>query len=261
MLSASGGRRPVLRPGACLPGHRNGSDAHSSDKIRNDCNQPSLSAQKAVELDPELGQAHRALSSVLEQEGNLAQAREEAFRAIELDGIDERTAGRVATIAKTLGRPDIALRWCEIMKRLQPHPAGNEFIIGDCWTDLCEDERAEEAYRQTTELRPEMPEGWIGICHLRLLEGDFTGAMQVCTANEKDFAQFNFSPEMAAQVYFFARQFNKSSEDLRGSCQRDPDGRREFFRSGQLSVRARLVAPGPRREKSRPRNSGSCPET
>jgi tetratricopeptide (TPR) repeat protein/TolB-like protein len=197
-----------------------------------------LSAQKAVELDPELGQAHRALSAVLEQEGNLANAREEVFRAIELDGIDERNAGRVATIAKTLGRPDIAIRWLEIMKRLQPRPASNEFLTGDCWTDLCEDERAEEAYGQTTELRPEMPEGWMGICHLRLLAGDFPGAMQVCTANEKDFAQFNFSPEMAAQVYFFARQFNKAAKIYADLAQNDPTGGGNFY--GAVSYQSAL---------------------
>jgi serine/threonine protein kinase/tetratricopeptide (TPR) repeat protein len=197
-----------------------------------------LSAQKAVELDPELGQAHRALSSVLEQEGNLAQARRGMFRAIELDGLDERTAGRIGSIARTLGRPDIALRWCEIMKRLQPHPAGNEFVIADCWADLCEDQRAEEGYRQTTELRPEMPEGWMGICHLRLLAGDFSGAMQICTANEKDFAQFTFSPEMTAQVYFFARQFNKAAKLYADLAQKDPTGGGNFY--GAISYQSAL---------------------
>ena len=196
------------------------------------------SAQKAVELDPELGQGYRALSAVLEQEGNLASARAEMFRAIELDGVSERTAGRIATIAKTLGRPDIALRWCEVMKHLQPHPAGNEFIIADCWADLGEDEHAEEAYRQTTELRPEMPEGWIGICHLRLLEGDFAGATRICAANEKDFAQFTFAVEMAAQIDFFSHQFNKAARIYSDLAQKDPDGGGNFY--GAISYQSAL---------------------
>lgn len=197
-----------------------------------------LAASKAVELDPQSGEAHRALSAVLEQKGDFAGAREEALRAIELNGVAERPAGRVASISKTLGRPDIALRWHEIMKHLQTQPGVNDFVIGDCWADLCENKRAEQAYREAIALRPELPEGWIGICHLRLLEGDFSAAERICSKNEKNFSQFDVPSQMAAQLYFFARQFGEARRIYSELAQKDPEGGANFY--GAISYQSVL---------------------
>ncbi|MEY2526355.1 MAG: eukaryotic-like serine/threonine-protein kinase [Verrucomicrobiota bacterium] len=197
-----------------------------------------LAANKAVELDPQSGETHRALSAVLEQKGDFARAREEVLRAIELNGVAERSAGRVASISKTLGRPDIALRWHQIMKHLQAQPGVNEFVIGDCWADLCEDNRAEQAYRETIALRPELPEGWIGICHLKLLEGDFRAAERICSENEKDFPQFDVPSQMAAQLHFFARQFGKARRIYSDLAKKDPEGGTNFY--GAISYQSAL---------------------
>jgi tetratricopeptide (TPR) repeat protein len=165
----------------------------------------------------------------LEQKGDFSRAREEALRAIELDGIAERSAGRVASITKTLGRPDLALRWHVIMKHFQTQPGGHEFVIGDCCADLCEDKRAEQAYRETAALRPELPEGWIGICHLKLLQGDFSAAEQICSENERKFPQFDVPSQMAAQLHFFARQFGEARRNYSELAQKDPEGGGNFY--------------------------------
>lgn len=186
-------------------------------------------AKKAVELEPQFGGGHRALSTVLEQKGEVAEAGEEGFRAIELDGVEERSASRIATTMKMLGRPDIALAWLRMMKHLQNQPARGEFLIGDCWTDLCADELAEQAYRQTMELRPDLPEGWIGICRLRMLKGDFAAALQVCSENEKNFSQFSFTSPMIAQVHFFARHSNEAKKIYSDLALKDPPGGGKFY--------------------------------
>jgi serine/threonine protein kinase len=197
-----------------------------------------IAAKRAVELEPQLGDSHGALSRVLAQKGDLANAREEALRAIELDGIGERSAGRLAWMTKLLGRPDIALSWLQIMKHLQSQPARGEFIIGDCWTDLCEDEHAEEAYRQTMELHPDLPEGWIGICHIQLLNRNFASALRICSENEKNYSQFDFTAQMVAQCQFFARHFAEARKIYTELARKDPKGGGNFY--GAVSYESAL---------------------
>jgi len=195
------------------------------------------SAQKAVALDPQSALAHRALSFVLEQKGDLVSAREEALRAIGLNGIDERSAGHVASFTKTLGRPDLALRWLRIMKHLQVQP-GNESVIGDCLADLCEDERAEEAYRQTLELHPDLPDGWVGLCHLRMLKRNFAGATELWSKNEANFSHFDFTPQMAAQLHFFSRNFAEAKRIYAELALKDSLGGGKFY--GAISYQSAL---------------------
>jgi serine/threonine protein kinase/tetratricopeptide (TPR) repeat protein len=195
------------------------------------------SAQKAVALDPQSALAHRALSFVLEQKGDLVNAREEALRAIGLNGIDERSAGHVASFTKTLGRPDLALRWLRIMKHLQVQP-GNESVIGDCLADLCEDERAEEAYHQTLELHPDLPDGWAGLCRLRMLKRDFAGAAKLWSKNEKNFSHFDFTPQMAAKLHFFSRNFGEAKRIYAELALKDSQGGGKFY--GAISYQSAL---------------------
>ena len=197
-----------------------------------------MTAKKAVELDPQLGEAHRSLSIVLEQEGLLTNAREEAFRGIELGGVDERSVSRIAAASKILGRPDIALAWLRIMKHLQNQPARAEFVIGDCWADLCEDEAAEQAYRQTIDLLPDLAEGWIGLCHLRMLKGDFAGALQAYSENETSFSQSAFTFPMIAEFHFFARHFDEAKKIYAELAQKDPQGGGNFY--GAVSYQSAL---------------------
>jgi tetratricopeptide (TPR) repeat protein len=124
------------------------------------------------------------------------------------------------------------------MKHLQTRPASTEFLIGDCWADLGEDGRAEEAYRQATELRPELPEGWIGLCRLRMLNGDFDSASQVCNENERHFPQFDFTSQMAAQCHFFARRFEAAQKIYEGLVEKDPNGGGNFY--GAISYQSAL---------------------
>lgn len=211
------------------------------------------SARKALELDPSLGVAHRALAMSLQQKGNLVSARDEVFRAIELDGIDERSVTRLATTSKVLGRPDMALAWHRIIKHLQAQSASNEFMAGDCWTDLCQDAYAEKSYREAMALRPDLPEGWMGMCRLRLLQGDFSAAGQIWDGNEKDFAQFDFTSQMTAQLYFFTRRFREATKVYSELAQKDPEGGGTFY--GAINYQSALgclhIAAG---EKEKGRN-------
>jgi serine/threonine protein kinase len=187
------------------------------------------SAQRALQLNPELGEAHRALSAVLDRKGDFATALEEAFRSIELDGVEFGSVGRLASTSKLLGRPDAALKWNAIVKAVQAHPAGDDFMIGDCWADLAEDARAEAAYQRTSALHPGIPEGWIGLCRLRLLQKRFSEAQYLSLANRSYYAGFGYTAQMTAQVEFFRRNFAEAEKLYLELTRSDPGGGGHFY--------------------------------
>ena len=103
---------------------------------------------------------------------------------------------------KMRGRPDLALRWRAVSSHWQSRPANEEFITGDCWADLVDDDRAAASYRRVTDLYPDIPEGWIGLCRLKLLEGDFAAARKIYRENIDSYREYGFARQMAAQVEF-----------------------------------------------------------
>lgn len=196
------------------------------------------SAQRALQLNSELGEAHRASSAILDRKGDFAGALEEAFRSIELDGVDVGSAGRVASTSKLLGRPDAALKWNAIVKAVQAHPAGDDFMIGDCWADLGEDALAEFAYQRTSAFHPEIPEGWIGLCRLRLLQKRFREAQHISLENRNHYAGFGYTAQMTAQLEFFRRNFVEAEGLYLELTRSDPGGGGNFY--GAVSYRSAL---------------------
>src|SRR5204863_367021 len=83
-------------------------------------------------------------------------------------------------------------------KRRQASPADDESTIGDCWADLCEDSRALAVYQRVSELHPELPEGWMGICRIHLLQGDFVSARKIYQENSSRYNAFAYTGQIAA---------------------------------------------------------------
>ena len=79
-------------------------------------------ADKALELSPELTDAHRARAGVYYQQGKFRQALEQELRTLEVGGVEERTLNFIARTVATLGRPDEALDWCRIPLSAAPIP-------------------------------------------------------------------------------------------------------------------------------------------
>ena len=194
--------------------------------------------REAIKLNPALPEAHRALSGLLYAENDLLGSREQAFEAIELGGPNEGSIIAVGDLTKALGRPDVALRWHAFGKIIQQHPSDYEFTMADCWADLAADEKAEQIYQRVSALHPDLPEGWIGMCRLRLLEGNFPAARQIYQDNLGAFTQFPLATQMAAEVEFFSRNWPEAERFYRALADNDPDGGAEFF--GAVSFRSAL---------------------
>ena len=135
-----------------------------------------------------------------------------------------------------LGHPDRALSWYGLVRQLSGPPGDVEGHIGDCLVKLCEDERAQRAYGRADELQPDRYQGLIGICHLRLLQGDFAGARELCRRLTHD--GLNEGQQIAAQIEFFARKFDVAEKLYGELLRKDKDGGGTFH--GALTYQSAL---------------------
>ena len=188
-----------------------------------------LEAGEALRLCPTSPDAHRVLAGVLYQTGRFRDALDEQMRAVELGGPEENVVGFIGMTLDVLGQPDRALPWYEMARHSATRPGHWDSLIGDCWSRLCDDRQAEIAYRRAIDLQSDMPRGWIGICRLRLLQGNIAGARALCRKNQKQYGEYVYSDEIAAAIEFFGRNFTEA-ERLYGKLARaDANGGATFY--------------------------------
>jgi tetratricopeptide (TPR) repeat protein len=185
-------------------------------------------ALKALELDPDSVAAHRALAGIYFQEGKFHEALEEQMRTMEIGGAESGIALFAAHTLDVLGRPDRAVTWCAIAARLHDTPGITEPTIGDCWTQLGDDEQAFAAYDRATELKPGSSQGALGRAHLHVLRGEFDAARELCRDHLRKYDPGEMA-QIAAQIEFFDRKWAAAEELYARLSKADPDGGGSFY--------------------------------
>ena len=196
------------------------------------------SAQRAAELNPELPEVHRALCGLAHQRNDLQSALEEAYQGIELGGPQANMLGMIGICLKTMGQPHRAITWFDKLAQWRRRPADDGWIIGDCWTDLGDDDRAENIYRRISALYPELPQGWLGLCRLHLLHGQFDAARSILRKEISTYQDHTYPKQMAAEVEFFARDFAAAERLYTDLHSEDRGGGGSFY--GEVSYRSAL---------------------
>jgi len=187
-------------------------DSHLLDRAEKE-------AREALRLEPNLPDGHRALAGVFFHRNQFNEVLEEQLRAVEAGGPEERVASFIGWTLISLGRPDRALNWLEMAKHWTTIPGSHDAMIGDCWTLLEEDEKAEAAYRRAMDLRPESPDGWVGLCHLHIVQGNQDAARQVYHENQTRSKAYegwfndNHPTEMLPRIELFSRNY-RAAEPL-----------------------------------------------
>jgi tetratricopeptide (TPR) repeat protein len=125
-----------------------------------------------------------------------------------------------------LGRPDEALAWHQIGAQLSPNPGALDAPVGDCWAKLADDQQAERSYKRAIELRPNSPEGVVAMARLRLLQGNFEAARELCRSLPGRSGEL---AEIAAQIEFFDRRFDVAIELYRNLNRLNPNGGGSFY--------------------------------
>ena len=183
--------------------------------------------QEALRLAPNSGEALRILAGINYQRGNFGKAFEAALRAIEGGTISGRSAAFLGRLHHELGRPDQALRWFELARRYSPGEC--DYDIGDCWAALDDYEKARTSYQRAIELHPERSQPWIGIAHLLLLSGKFSEAHAFCLRNQTIDQETLDGAQLAAQIAFFARNFEEAQRLYAALGKNDADGGSDFY--------------------------------
>jgi len=104
-------------------------------------------ATNAIRLNPQLSFAYLARAALLARV-NVTDALEPALCALELNPNDVLPAGIVGFSWRMRGRPDLALRWLRRSANRGQRPGMNAAAIGDAFTELGQDDAAEQGYHE-----------------------------------------------------------------------------------------------------------------
>jgi len=181
-------------------------------------------ADDAILLSPDDSIALRGLCFLYTSTGHFDKALEQGLRSLESGDPSERTFGQIGFIWKEMGRPDIAMRWFLKAKVSQIQPADYDALLGDCWMLLSEDSKAQQAYETALTFRPELPEGWLGLCNLKVLSGDFDGARELFRERSTEYEAFPSTKLMEARIELFARNFRTAERLFEELHRDDPHG-------------------------------------
>ena len=164
-------------------------------------------AKKALQLSPNDPNAHRALAFVSNLTGHHEEALEHTLCALETGDQSERPLYYMAEAWRFLGRPDKAVQWFAKARASENRAGDIDAMQGDAWMLLGDDEHARRRYETSANFRPDLPEGWLGLCHLKLLHGDFNAARKLFNEHAAEYKDFHTTKPFQAQIEFFARNF------------------------------------------------------
>jgi len=185
-------------------------------------------ARRAVALAPNCADAHRALAGVLYVQGQFQQTLDELLSTAELLGADDTLGRFIGMTLDSLGYPERALLWYERARRSTKRPGEVDAMIGDAWAKLGADERATLSYQRAEELQPGARRARVGFAHLRLVQGNFDAARQQNQRSLESDA-LSDSVQMAAQIEFFARDFETAAKLYTPLSGAEPDGGGRFY--------------------------------
>ncbi len=200
-------------------------------------------ANRALQISPDDPNAHRALAFVSGATGHHDETLEHSLCALEAGDPSERAMGYVAEAWKHLGRPDKAIQWFQKAKASETQRADYDAVLGDAWMLLADDERARQLYENSANFRPDLPEGWTGLCHLKVLNGDFDGARNLFKEHATEFKDFHTTKPFQAQIEFFARNFLEAErlyDEIRQTFSHDV-GADQYGAISSASALARLM--------------------
>jgi tetratricopeptide (TPR) repeat protein/tRNA A-37 threonylcarbamoyl transferase component Bud32/TolB-like protein len=198
-------------------------------------------AHETVELAPNDPTANRSVCAVATSNADYHQALEYGLRALEFGDQSDRAFGEIGYVWKMVGRPDRALRWFETARLSQHQRADYDALIGDCWAELGNDERARAEYESAAAFQPDQAEGFMGLCRLKLLANDYKGAREIYLRELPKYAQALNGRRMAAFIEFFARNFSEAERLYSNLASDDPMGGTKGGFYGAVDYRSALA--------------------
>src|SRR5438874_676182 len=137
-------------------------------------------AKRALELDPNLADAHLAQGRILEYfDFNFAAVEAELRRAFELAPHDATVTSSLASLLFILGRLDEAVAIGQRAIALEPLRAASHFTLGRYLTALSRYGEAEAAVRKAVELQPQSANHYTSLSQIQILRGKPGAAVEL----------------------------------------------------------------------------------
>jgi serine/threonine-protein kinase len=138
------------------------------------------SVKRALELDPNLAEAHAAQSTLLRTiDFDFGAAEVEGRRAFELAPQNAGTMGSLAALLSTLGTLDEAAALRQRAIVIEPLRGSNHFNLAYVLTALGRYDEAEAALRKVIELQPQAVQTYAWLAHIEILRGRSGAALQL----------------------------------------------------------------------------------
>jgi len=138
------------------------------------------SAKRAVELDPNLADGHRAQGRILEVvDFNFADAEAEYRRAFELAPHDAAVMSNLALLMSDLGRIDEAVALGQRAIALEPLRTASHSNLALCLIPLGRYDEAEAALRKAIELQPQSARNYTYLAIIQILRGKPGAAVEL----------------------------------------------------------------------------------
>jgi serine/threonine protein kinase/tetratricopeptide (TPR) repeat protein len=190
-------------------------------------------SRHAIALAPSDAMAQRSLAAVYTASGEYEKGLEHALQSIEVaQQPTEKAFGQIGFTWRMLGRPEKAIAWLKKAKQTERLPGDYDILIGDCWTFLGADDKAEAAYAAGSTFRPDLPDGWIGRCYLKLAQGRLEDSRQCFQERASEFKQHINVRQMEAAIEFFAGRFDQAKQLYQALYQSNPHGTGEHQYGG-----------------------------
>jgi eukaryotic-like serine/threonine-protein kinase len=127
-------------------------------------------AQRAVELNDKLPEAHMTLGTVYRTTGQNNQAISELKRGLELAPNSDEAYRRLGNAYAAVGQKELAIEALEKAVELNPYYWANPNSLGQAYSSFGDNARALKAFQKVVELEPENSSGYnnIGTAYLNL---------------------------------------------------------------------------------------------
>jgi serine/threonine protein kinase/Tfp pilus assembly protein PilF len=103
--------------------------------------------------------------------------------------------------------------------------------IGGAWADLGDYDQAEKSFKTAAVFRPDLPVGPLGLSAVALYRGDYESARKRCAEARVKYAESRQPLMMAAVIEFFSRNFDTAEKLYRELGASDRDGGLDFLGS------------------------------
>jgi serine/threonine-protein kinase len=178
-------------------------------------------AERALQLDPNLAEAHMAKGYILHLfDFDFAAAEAEFQRALELAPQDPSTAMTLSSLLATLGRLDEAVTIAQRATLIDPLRSGVHSNVAAYLTPLGRYDEAETALRKAIAIQPQAAQNYFWLAIIQILRGQSGSAVELAKQETDPF----WRTYALAQAYFAHGDRSEADVELKKMIDTDADG-------------------------------------